>query len=171
MPFWKRISPEEAQRRKLEQQEAEASRRSLKDGGLPLQAKRRLSEEVEADHALFTSDLSTNEFLLARNKGYIPLSQVMGSSIYHVGWRNLLPSSWTTTASELTIITNAHQHAAQLALGRLEQEAALLKAHGVIGVQLNARDYAWGQNMLEYTATRHTLPGSALLQLTVYPKR
>jgi hypothetical protein len=93
MPFWKRLSPEEAQRRKLEQQEAETSRRSLKDGGLPLQAKRRLSEEVEEDHALFTSDLSTNEFLLARDKGYIPLSQVMGSSIYHVGWRNLLPSS------------------------------------------------------------------------------
>src|SRR5947209_12697701 len=66
MPFWKRLSPEEAQLRKLEQQEAETSRRSLKDGGLPLQAKRRLSEEVEADHALFTSDLSTNEFLLAR---------------------------------------------------------------------------------------------------------
>jgi uncharacterized protein YbjQ (UPF0145 family) len=152
MPFWKRLSPEEAQRRKLEQQEAEASRRSLKDGGLPLQAKRRLTEEVEADHALFTSDLSTNEFLLARNKGYIALSQVMGSSIYHVGWRNLLPSSWTTVASELTIITNAHQHAAQLALGRLAQEAALLKAHGVIGVRLNTRDYAWGQNMLEYTA-------------------
>jgi uncharacterized protein YbjQ (UPF0145 family) len=69
------------------------------------------------------------------------------------------------------MITNAHQHAAQLALGRLEQEAALLKAHGVIGVRLNTRDYAWGQNMLEYTATRHTLLGSALLELTVYPKR
>ena len=42
--------------------------------------------------------------------------------------------------------------AAQLALGRLEQEATLLKAHGVIGVRLTTRSYEWGQNLLEYTA-------------------
>src|SRR5713226_4341945 len=147
MPFWKRLSPEEEQRRNLTLQEAEASRQSLEMGGLPLQAKRRLSEEVEAGHPLFSSDLSTNEFLLARNKGYTPLSQVMGSSIYHMGWQYVRSYSWNTSASELTTVSNAHQHAAQLALGRLEQEAALLKAHGVIGVRLTTRDYEWGQNL------------------------
>lgn len=152
MPFWKQSSPEDKQRQIQAQQEAETSRQSLEAGGLPIQAKRRLSEEVQAGHPLFSSDLSSNELLLTRNEGYQPLSQVMGSSIYQVGWQYVRNYTWGTTASELTTVTNAHQHAAQLALSRLEQEATLLKAHGVIGVRLTTRDYEWGQNMLEYTA-------------------
>ena len=152
MPFWKRSSPEEQQQKIQAQQEAENSRRSLEAGGLPIQAQRRLSEETEAGHPLFTSDLSTNEFLLTRKEGYIALSQVMGSSIYQVGWQFSRNYTWNTVASELTTVSNAHQHAAQLALGRLEQEATLLKAHGVIGVRLTTRSYEWGQNLLEYTA-------------------
>src|SRR5579859_605482 len=152
MPFWKRSSPEEEQQKVQAQQEAENSRRSLEAGGLPIQAQRRLSEEVEAGHPLFSSDLSTNEFLLARSQGYTALSQVMGSSIYQIGWQYTRNYTWNTAASELTNLTNAHQHAAQLALGRLEQEAALLKAHGVIGVRFTRRRYEWGQNLLEYTA-------------------
>ncbi|HTD20544.1 MAG TPA: hypothetical protein VK667_13555, partial [Ktedonobacteraceae bacterium] len=149
MPFWKRSSPEDEQRRSQALQDAEASQRSLEAGGLPLQAQRRLSEEVQAGHPLFTSDLSVKEFSLVRNQGYTALSQVMGSSIYQVGWQFTRTFSWNTTAYELTNVSNAHQHAAQLALGRLEQEAALLRAHGVIGVRLNTRDYEWGQNLLE----------------------
>src|SRR6266704_4442908 len=152
MPFWKKESQEDDQRRLQMQQVAEESRRSLEAGGLPIQAQRRLSEEMAQEHPLFTSDLSVNEFALARNAGYVPLSQVMGSSIYQVGWQWPRSYSWNTVATELTTVSNAHQHAAQLALGRLEQEAELLKAHGVVGVRLNTRDYEWGQNVIEYTA-------------------
>ena len=166
MPFWKRSSPEDEQQKIQAQQEAENSRRSLEAGGLPLQAQRRLSEETAAGHPLFSSDLSTNEFLLARKQGYIALSQVMGSSIYHVGWQYTRNYTWNTVAAELTTVSNAHQHAAQLALGRLEQEAALLKAHGVIGVRFTRRSYEWGQNLLEYTAigTAIRLPNTPLPQ-------
>lgn len=152
MPIWKRSSPEEEQQRIQAQQDAEASRQSLEAGGLPLQATRRLHEEVAAGHPLFTSDLSINEFALTRNQGYQPLSQVMGSSIYHVGWQYTRNYSRTPSAGELTTLSQAHQRAAQLALSRLDQEAALLKAHGVIGVRLTTRDYEWGANLLEYTA-------------------
>ena len=166
MPFWKRSSPEEEQQKIQAQQEAENSRRSIEAGGLPIQAQRRLSEETAAGHPLFSSDLSTNEFLLARKQGYIALSQVMGSSIYHVGWQYTRNYTWNTVEAELTNVSNAHQHAAQLALGRLEQEAALLKAHGVIGVRLTRRSYEWGQNLLEYTAigTAIRLPNTPLPQ-------
>ena len=166
MPFWKRSSPEDEQQKIQAQQEAENSRRSLEAGGLPLQAQRRLSEETAAGHPLFSSDLSTNEFLLARKQGYIALSQVMGSSIYHVGWQYTRNYTWNTVEAELTNVSNAHQHAAQLALGRLEQEAALLKAHGVIGVRFTRRSYEWGQNLLEYTAigTAIRLPNTPLSQ-------
>ena len=166
MPFWKRSSQEDEQQKIQALQEAENSRRSIEAGGLPIQAQRRLSEETAAGHPLFSSDLSTNEFLLARKQGYIALSQVMGSSIYHVGWQYTRNYTWNTVEAELTNVSNAHQHAAQLALGRLEQEAALLKAHGVIGVRLTRRSYEWGQNLLEYTAigTAIRLPNTPLPQ-------
>ena len=164
MPFWKRSSPEEEQQRIQAQQEMEASLRSLEAGGLPIQAQRRLSEETEADHKLFSSDLSTKEFALTLDTGYQPLSQVMGSSIYHVGWQYTLSYPRVTASYELTTVTNAHMHAAQLALGRLEQEAALLKAHGVIGVRFSLRNYEWGSDLVEYTAigTAIRLPNAPL---------
>lgn len=164
MPLWKRLSPEEQQQRLQAQQEAEASLRSLEAGGLPTQAQRRLREETEAGHKLFSSDLSIKEFALTRNTGYQPLSQVMGSSIYHVGWQYTASYPRMTVSYELTNITNAHLHAAQLALGRLEQEAALLKAHGVIGVRFGLRNYEWGSNLVEYTAigTAIRLPDAPL---------
>jgi uncharacterized protein YbjQ (UPF0145 family) len=148
MPLWKQPSPEDKQR----QQEAEASRRSLEAGGLPLKATQRLSEEMAAGHPLFTSDLSVNELLLTRQRGYQPLSQVMGSSIYHVGWQYTRQYGWGTSSQELTTLSQAHQHAAMLALGRLEQEATLLRAHGVVGVRFTRRNYEWGSDLLEYTA-------------------
>lgn len=164
MPFWQRSSPEEKQQRLQEQEAAEASRQSLEAGGLPTRAKQRLSEEMEAGHPLFTSDLSVNELMLTRQQGYQPLSQVMGSSIYHVGWQYTRRYTWSTYADELSTLSQAHQHAAQLALGRLEQEAATLRAHGVIGVRFARRSYEWGSNLLEYTAigTAVKLPDTPL---------
>ena len=152
MPFRNRSSPEDQQRLMQAQQEALDSQRSLEAGGLPTQAIRRLKEETAAGHPLFSSDLSTNEFLLTRNSGYVALSQVMGSSIYQIGWQYTRNYSSYSTLYELTTLSNAHQHAAQLALGRLEQEATLLKAHGVIGVRLAISEYEWGSNLMEYTA-------------------
>jgi uncharacterized protein YbjQ (UPF0145 family) len=166
MPFWRRSSPEEEQRRQQALQEAEASRRSIEAGGLPAQAQRRLSEELAAGHPLFSSDLSTNEFSLARQQGYSALSQVMGSSIYQVGWQYVRNYTYNTSASEITALSNAHQHASQLALGRLAQEAALLKAHGVIGVRFTRRNYEWGANLLEYTAI-----GTAIRLAAAPPRR
>ena len=164
MPCMPRSSPEEIQRRQQEQQEAEASRQELERGGLPLKAQRRLREEIEAGRPLFTSDLSVNEFLLAREPGYRPLSQVMGSSIYQIGWQYTRGYTWNTQSMEMQTLSQAHQQAALLALGRLEQEAKLLGAHGVIGVRFTRRRYEWGSNLLEYTAigTAITLPQTPL---------
>jgi uncharacterized protein YbjQ (UPF0145 family) len=164
MPLWKRSSPEEIQRRQQEQQEAEASRQALESGSLPLKAQRRLSEEMEAGHPLFTSDLSTKEFLLTRELGYRPLSQVMGSSIYQVGWQYTRGYTWDTQSTEMDTLSEAHQHAATLALSRLEQEAKMLGAHGVVGVRFTRRDYEWGYNLIEYTAigTAVKLPNTPL---------
>jgi uncharacterized protein YbjQ (UPF0145 family) len=150
--FGKKQSPEDKERQAQAAQEAAESIRLLEAGRLPVQAQRRLQAEMEVGHPLFTSDLSTNELLLTRRLGYQPLSQVMGSSIYQVGWQYQRTYAINTQASELTVISNAHQNAAQLALSRLEQEAALLRAHGVIGVRFFRRDQDWASNLIEYTA-------------------
>ncbi len=111
-----------------------------------------MREEQEAGHPLFTSDLSTNELLLTHHHNYQPLSLVMGSSIYQVGWQYRRRYTWNTNAEELVTISEAHRHASLLALGRLEQEATLLKAHGVIGVRFARRRYDWASSLIEYTA-------------------
>ena len=54
--------------------------------GVPQDAIRRLAElQPGKAGAIFTSDLSVNEFLLVREAGFRPLGLVLGSSIYHVG--------------------------------------------------------------------------------------
>ena len=54
--------------------------------GVPQDAIRRLAELTPGKAgAIFTSDLSVNEFLLVREAGFRPLGLLLGSSIYHVG--------------------------------------------------------------------------------------
>src|SRR5579871_3336166 len=68
----------------------EASLQSLAQGGLPLDAVDRLREQAARQGTpgqFFTSDLSVNELMLVGQAGYEPLGQVMGSSIYHLGWQ------------------------------------------------------------------------------------
>src|ERR1700723_3794368 len=54
--------------------------------GVPEDAlKRRAEMRPGSAGALFTSDLSVNEFLLVRDAGFHPFGLVLGSSIYPVG--------------------------------------------------------------------------------------
>ncbi len=139
--FGKTPTPEDERRKRSEQQIAR--------GGLPLDAERRLAGlKREGKPGFFTSSLSVNEFVLAASEGVRPLGQVMGSSVYHVGWQY----TPIYTSGELTMLTHAHTEARRLSLGRLQQEAQLLGAHGVVGVRLERRSYDWGDNLLEFMA-------------------
>ncbi|MBV9849912.1 MAG: heavy metal-binding domain-containing protein [Armatimonadetes bacterium] len=116
-------------------------------GGVPLNAEERL-RELQGRREFFTSNLSVNEFVLAADDGIRPLGQVMGSTVYHVGWQY----TPMYQSSELTVLSHAQYHARLLALSRLQQEARLLGAHGVLGVRLERQAQAWGDNLLEWTA-------------------
>jgi uncharacterized protein YbjQ (UPF0145 family) len=113
---------------------------------LPAHARQRL--ERLRDRALFTSDLTVAEFLLVREAGFDPVGLVMGSSIYHVGYQR---GRWTKN-EEMTVLTQAMYHARELAMGRMEEEAATVGADGVIGVRLVAKRHAWGEHMIEFVA-------------------
>lgn len=121
---------------------------ALAQGGLPLRAQRRIHELTTSPRPVFTSTLTTNETVIARATGLTPISQVMGSSVFHVGFSGY--TSWG--GGELTALTAAYDHARSRALSRMEQEARLLGAHLVIDVRFLRRGYDWAEDLVEFTA-------------------
>jgi uncharacterized protein YbjQ (UPF0145 family) len=98
--------------------------------------------------AIFTSDLSVNEFLLVREAGFRPLGLVLGSSIYHVG---LQFGRWGKN-QELDVLSQAMYHARELAMGRMEAEADALGADGIVGVRLDVELKEFGADIAEFIA-------------------
>lgn len=132
----------------------------LQHGGeIPDSARKRLEEMRGAGaegRAFFTSDLSVNEFLLVEQAGFEPTGFVMGSSFFHTGIQ------WTVQPFqnyELDVLTQALYHARAYAMARMEEEAAILDADGVVGVRLEIGKHAWAESMVEFnavgTAVRH----------------
>lgn len=79
----------------------------------------------------------------------------MGSSIYHVGFQW---QKWSVS-QELNVLTKAMFEARELAMTRMEEEADLLGADGVVGVRLVFQQYAMDEGVREFqavgTAIRH----------------
>ncbi|MGH2903889.1 MAG: heavy metal-binding domain-containing protein [Solirubrobacteraceae bacterium] len=128
-----------------EREQAESLAR-IEAGGIPLAAERRLSElrgAVGADGkraGSFTSDLSVSGFALCHQLGLTPLSQVMGSSIYQMGYQ----SAWEargyrgTALIELDTLSQALNEVRERALHRLGEEARQIGADAVVGVETRA---------------------------------
>lgn len=155
-----RGDPVDQAARDAAQQRQQESQDALERGGLPLNAVERLQHQRETQKLpthLWTSDLSVAELALVQDVGYEPLGQVMGASIYHVGfqWRS---QTWRNSARlggisyELDVLSAAFSQARQLAVGRLQQEAKLLGADGVVGVRLERRNSDWGGDSVEFQA-------------------
>lgn len=117
---------------------------------LPVHARERLkSMRGDATHrGLFTSDLSVNEFLLVREAGFDPVGLVVGSSIYHIGFQ----FAGYRQNMEINVLTQAMYHARELAMTRMEEEAAALGADGIVGVRLEVTRHEWGESLAEFIA-------------------
>jgi uncharacterized protein YbjQ (UPF0145 family) len=121
----------------------------MTQGGVPLDAITRLRRmRGEGGKPLFTSDLSVSEFVLLKELNMEPVGLVLGSSIYHVG----LQYANYFNNEELGMLTQAMYHARELAMARMEEEAATLGADGIVGVKLEVGSYAWAESALEFTA-------------------
>ncbi len=118
--------------------------------GLPGDAMTRLHElqGKDGEKPLFTSDLSVNEFMLIEEAGFEPKGLVLGSSIYHIGMQG---RSWSQN-QELETLTQAMYTARELAMTRMDAEAHVLRADGVVGVRLDVKFYEWGDNAAEFIA-------------------
>jgi uncharacterized protein YbjQ (UPF0145 family) len=123
---------------------------------IPEDAMRRLAEMKPGQSTtLFTSDLSVNEFLLVREAGFRPLGLVLGSSIYHVGFQM---GRWGKN-QELDTLSNAMYHARELAMSRMEAEADVLGADGIVGVRLEIEFKEFGNDLAEFIAIGTAVKG------------
>jgi uncharacterized protein YbjQ (UPF0145 family) len=145
-----------------QQQEQEQSLARVEQGGIPLSAERRLRELSERGGS-FTSDLSVNGFALCHQLGLKPLSQVMGSSIYQMGYQG----AWGAPGYgggggiliEMDTLSQALNEVRGRALVRLGEEARHVGADAVVGVQTRA-----GESQLETgtLALEHMVVGTAV---------
>jgi uncharacterized protein YbjQ (UPF0145 family) len=155
-------TPSEPRESKAQEAEDRRSRERIEAGGIPLSAERRLRELGEGRRGgSFTSDLSIPGFALSHQLGLTPLSQVMGSSIYQMGYQ----AAWgapgsrggfgagATVMIELDTLSRALNEVRSRALGRLAQEALQVGAAAVVEVQTRAgeSDLQTGSVSLEHT--------------------
>lgn len=155
------------------EREAERSLAKVEQGGLPLAAERRLAELRGGRKGAFTSDLSVNGFALCHQLGLTPLSQVMGSAVYQVGYQG---ASWPmmmggSVITELGVLSQAWNEVRRLAFNRLELEARAMGAHAVVGVQIKIARHDWAAGSIEYvvlgTAVRRAdAPAGGTLAMT-----
>ena len=145
--------------------EQQESLERIERGGITVAAERRLSELREKG-GLFTSDLSVNGWALAHQLGLRPLSQVMGSSIYQMGYQGAWgQGEWggmglaQTYMVELTTLSRALNEVRTRALGRLAEEAKHVGADAVVEVDTRA-----GESSLETgsVSLEHTVFGTAV---------
>lgn len=100
----------------------------------------------------FTSDLSTSDFWLLRNQGYMPLGLVVGNSVYSMGVIGSgLAGFKGMGKGEIPQITELLYNARMMALNRMLEEANKLGADGVIAVKLNI-NYMHNGEWMEITA-------------------
>jgi uncharacterized protein YbjQ (UPF0145 family) len=128
---------------------AESSRR-LEAGGIPLAAAERLSALAQRDGAPppFGSDLSVSEYALLAKLGIVPVTLVMGSSIYHAGWQ----TGYYFQPGEVSVLSQAYNESRRLALGRLLEETRTAGADAVVGVRITQGAHDWAPGAVEFIA-------------------
>jgi uncharacterized protein YbjQ (UPF0145 family) len=105
------------------------------------------------DGGPFTSDLSGQDFWSLLHSGYRPVEMVMGSCVYHVAHRGPLAAIRTTGQNvELENFTAAMYEARELAIERMQFEAAAAKAEGVVGVDIHEGSHGWRTHVIEFFA-------------------
>lgn len=89
----------------------------------------------------FTSELSAQEFWLSLDKGYQPMGLVLGNCVYSLGIiRNMIGGWKARFRGDVQEFSQLLYDARKIAIERMQQEAALLSADGVIGVKIRIRE-------------------------------
>jgi uncharacterized protein YbjQ (UPF0145 family) len=99
----------------------------------------------------FTSDVSAREFYLLHQAGYVPVSMVLGTCVYHIAHQSLMKSIGQIGRNqEMDLFTQGIYDARELALGRLQAETDACQATGVVGVDMKVSNHVWGEHATEF---------------------
>jgi uncharacterized protein YbjQ (UPF0145 family) len=113
------------------------------------------------DGGPFTSDLSGQDFWSLLHAGYRPVEMVMGSCVYHVAHRGMMAGLANAGRNvELKNFTSAMDEAREIAVERMQAEAAAAQAEGVVGVDIHKGSHVWRPHVIEFFAI-----GAAVLPL------
>ena len=105
------------------------------------------------DGGPFTSDLSGQDFWSLLHAGYRPVEMVMGSCVYHVAHRGMFSTIARAGQNvELENFTAAMYEAREIAIERMQHEAAAAKAEGVVGVDIHEGSHGWQTHVIEFFA-------------------
>jgi uncharacterized protein YbjQ (UPF0145 family) len=163
--FHRRSEEEKAAEEAAAHARAEAAARSaeraavslqrVEEGHIPLAAGERLAgfAQPAADDrsdtpTVFGSDLEVSEWSALARLGVTPITQVMGSSIFHVGWQ----PTYYNVPTEVRVLSDAYNECRRLALGRLLEEARACRASAVLGVRIEEGVHDWAPGALEFIA-------------------
>jgi uncharacterized protein YbjQ (UPF0145 family) len=100
----------------------------------------------------FTSDLSGQDFWMLLQSGYRPVSLVMGNCVYHIAHQSF--GGWLSSVGnnmEMTNYTQGLYDARELAMERLQYEAQLDGAQGVVGTEIHETTHGgWDSHVIEF---------------------
>ena len=158
--FHRRSEEEKAADRAADEARREAAERSaeraaaslvqIEQGHIPIAASERLAEFAQsgARPTVFSSDLTVSEWSALARLGVSPITQVMGSSIYHVGWQ----ATYYNVPTEVRVLSDAFNHSRRLALGRLLEEAQACRADAVVALRIDQGAHDWAAGAVEFIA-------------------
>jgi uncharacterized protein YbjQ (UPF0145 family) len=114
------------------------------------------------DGRAFTSDLSAQDFFRLLAAGAVPVAFVLGTCVYHVAHQSVMQSLRQAYQNqEMMQFTQGVYEARELALARMQAEAADARASGIVGVTVEVKSHVWGAHATEFLAT-----GTAVRRLT-----
>jgi uncharacterized protein YbjQ (UPF0145 family) len=118
------------------------------------------------DGRAFTSDLSAQDFYRLLAAGAVPVAFVLGTCVYHIAHRSVLQSMRQAYQNqEMLQFTQGVYEARELALARMQAEAAQAQSSGIVGVTVEVKNHVWGEHATEFLAT-----GTAVRRLSAEHK-
>jgi uncharacterized protein YbjQ (UPF0145 family) len=106
------------------------------------------------DGRAFTSDLSAQDFFRLLAAGSVPVAFVLGTSVYHIAHQGVLQAMGQAGQNqEMLQFTQGVYEARELALMRMQVEAASAKSSGIVGVNVAVNNHVWGEHATEFLAT------------------
>jgi uncharacterized protein YbjQ (UPF0145 family) len=114
------------------------------------------------DGRAFTSDLSAQDFFRLLAAGAVPVAFVLGTCVYHIAHQSLMQTLRQAGQNqEMIQFTQGIYEARELALSRMQAEAAQARASGIVGVGIAVSNHVWGEHATEFLAT-----GTAIRRLS-----